>query len=196
MIYIVLEAEVIGRPGAPLLGSGPEADQLLVALVRVAQAGRRRGIAPGPADPPALASLAPRHLAALTQVVFHGPLTVSALAERLGVALTTTSLLVSQLADAGLVERREDAADHRRTLASIRPDRSEEVLRLVDAHLQPLRRTLERLGRRRAGALLEDLDVLTQELSRRSVSAADSSTAAQPSGAPADTGAGPLPTGR
>ncbi|MHB8393438.1 MAG: MarR family winged helix-turn-helix transcriptional regulator [Candidatus Dormibacteria bacterium] len=115
-----------------------------------------------------MAGLAPRHLAALTQIVLHGPMSVSALTEILGVALTTTSLLVTQLAETGLVERQEDVADHRRTLASVRQSRADEVLELVGAHLQPLHRTLDRLGRRRGEALLVGLGVLVEELNRQS----------------------------
>ena len=186
---------VRGDTTAPTSGNLPEADRLLLALVRVAQAERRqRGRAHTAPASPAVAPLAPRHLAALTQVVLHGPLSVSTLTERLGIALTTASLLVTQLADAGLVERREDAADHRRTLASVRQSRSDEVLQLVNAHLQPLQRTLDRLGRQRGEALLEGLDVLVQELDRRPAPLGDASAADQPSGASAGIGANTVPT--
>ncbi len=52
--------------------------------------------------------LAPRHLSLLSYLLFDGPLTVSELAERLQVAPTTVSLLVSELAGKGVLTRRED----------------------------------------------------------------------------------------
>lgn len=173
------------------------ADELLLTLVRVAQAERRQHACAqvgSTLDP--IAALAPRHLAALTQVVLHGPLSVSALTERLGVALTTTSLLVIQLAEVGLVERREDESDHRRTLVSVRQARSDEVLELVSAHLQPLRRTLERLGRHRGEALLEGLGVLVEELNRQSTPLAGRGAPEEPPDGRAAGRAAALPASR
>jgi DNA-binding MarR family transcriptional regulator len=53
---------------------------------------------------------------ALQQIASSGPLTVAALQARLSRAQATTSQLVSQLERRGLVERRADPADGRRTL--------------------------------------------------------------------------------
>lgn len=53
---------------------------------------------------------------ALQQVAGAGPLTIAGLQARLSRAQATTSQLVSQLERRGLVERRADAADGRRTL--------------------------------------------------------------------------------
>lgn len=157
-----------GDPPAPSdHPSETDAAELLLALVRVAQAERRHLV---PARlinaPSSAASLAPRHLAALTQVVLHGPLSVSELTDRLGVALTTTSLLVAQLVETGLLERNEDTSDHRRTIVSVAGARNGEARRLLDIHLQPLRRALARLGPGPAGVLLECLGVLVEELGR------------------------------
>ncbi len=110
-------------------------------------------------------------------------------------ALTTTSLVVTQLADAGLLERREDAADHRRTLVSVRQSRSDEVLQVVNTHLQPLQRTLDRLGRQQGEVLLEGLNVLVQELARQPAPLVDAPATNPPSGVRAEAGAHPLPTG-
>ena len=164
-------------------GVDPGADELLIALVRVAQAERRRrGFGIAGLTPDLTRPMAPRHLAALTQVVVHGPLSVSELAARLGVALTTTSLLVTQLAESGLVERSEDASDHRRTLASVRRSRSDEVIRLVNAHLHPLRCTLARLGPGRGATLLEGLGVLVEELSCGPIAGGSRAAAEEPAG--------------
>ena len=71
--------------------------------------------------PEALRSLdlAPRHLSLLSYLVFDGPLSVSQLAERLGVASTTASLLVSELAAKGVLTRRPDDSDRRRHIIDI-----------------------------------------------------------------------------
>ncbi|WP_040815177.1 MarR family winged helix-turn-helix transcriptional regulator, partial [Nocardia concava] len=50
---------------------------------------------------------------------FDGPLTVNELARRLEVAPTTVSLMVADLSRQGVVERRPDDNDRRRTLVAI-----------------------------------------------------------------------------
>ncbi|NKY43394.1 MarR family transcriptional regulator [Nocardia cerradoensis] len=63
--------------------------------------------------------LAPRHLSLLTYVLFDGPLTVNELARRLEVAPTTVSLMIGDLSRQGVLERRTDDNDRRRTLVAI-----------------------------------------------------------------------------
>jgi DNA-binding MarR family transcriptional regulator len=71
--------------------------------------------------PEALRSLelAPRHLSLLAYLLFDGSLSINELAARLEVAPATVSLLVGELSRKGVVDRREDEADHRRTIVSI-----------------------------------------------------------------------------
>jgi DNA-binding MarR family transcriptional regulator len=64
-------------------------------------------------------SLTARHLSLLSYLLFDGPLGVNDLARRLEVAPTTVSLMVGDLSRQGVVERREDDADRRRTIVSI-----------------------------------------------------------------------------
>ncbi|MQY02385.1 MarR family winged helix-turn-helix transcriptional regulator [Actinomadura macrotermitis] len=63
--------------------------------------------------------LAPRHLSLLAYLLFDGPMPVNALAARLEVAPATVSLMVGDLSRQGILERREDPADRRRTIVSI-----------------------------------------------------------------------------
>jgi DNA-binding MarR family transcriptional regulator len=63
--------------------------------------------------------LAPRHLSLLAYLLFDGPLGVGELASRLEVAPTTASLLVGELSRKGVLERREDDHDRRRTIVTI-----------------------------------------------------------------------------
>ncbi len=164
-----------------------QAAELLLALSRLARELRHD-------ESPTMASLrergllAPRHAAALAVIALDGPLTVSELAERVGLALSTASLLVSQLADAGVVERREDETDRRRTVVSVAPDLRPESEAALEARLAPLRTAVVRMGAARARAMLEGLDILAEavspsDASRRCASgsaAAGSSPAAPP----------------
>jgi DNA-binding MarR family transcriptional regulator len=67
-------------------------------------------------------NLAPRHLSMLSYLLFDGPMPVNQLAARLEVAPTTVSLMVSDLSRQGVVERRTDPADRRRTIVAITRD--------------------------------------------------------------------------
>lgn len=108
--------------------------------------------------------LAPRHIGAFAVVALVGPVTVSDLAQREGLALSTASLLVTQLSQVGLVERREDERDRRRTVVSVAPAHRRESEVVLESTLAPLRRALVRMGAERAGALLEGLAILVEEV--------------------------------
>ncbi|OLT19489.1 MarR family transcriptional regulator [Pseudonocardia sp. CNS-139] len=64
-------------------------------------------------------TLAPRHLSLLAYLLFDGPMPVNQLAARLEVAPTTVSLMVSDLARQGVLERHDDPDDRRRTIVAI-----------------------------------------------------------------------------
>jgi len=72
-------------------------------------------------------NLAPRHLSLLAHLQYDGPLTVSDLAARLEVAQTTVSLMVAELADRGVLLRREDDHDRRRRIIEITPAMKEPI---------------------------------------------------------------------
>jgi hypothetical protein len=100
---------------APLAADGDPAVELLLDFARVGRALFRPHLAKesGGTGP------APRHLITLAVLHRTGTVTVGQLADRLQLSLTTTSLMVADLARLGLVERREDPADRRRTLVSV-----------------------------------------------------------------------------
>jgi DNA-binding MarR family transcriptional regulator len=112
-------------------------------------------------------TLAPRHLGMLALIALEGPLTVSELAGRDGVAVSTASLLVTQLADVGLVVRTEDDRDRRRTVVTVAEDHRRESEVVLEARLGPLRRALEKMGPDRALALVDGLGALVEELEAR-----------------------------
>jgi DNA-binding MarR family transcriptional regulator len=68
--------------------------------------------------------LAPRHLSLLSCLLFDGPTSVKDLAARLEVAPTTVSLMVSDLQRQGVVDRRSDPGDGRRSIVSLTEDPS------------------------------------------------------------------------
>jgi len=84
-------------------------------------------------------SMGPRHIPALAYLLLtDGPMSVSQLAARLGVTIATASLMATQLADHGLIQRREDPRDRRRTLVSIAPGRNAVVQGWLDQRAEPI----------------------------------------------------------
>jgi DNA-binding MarR family transcriptional regulator len=159
-------------PGDGLAAARPAEDvlasQVLLAFARLARGPHRRDSAM-PSHVEALLKsgfLAPRHVGAFAVIALGGPMTVSELARQEGFALSTASLLVTQLAEAGLVERHEDATDRRRTVVSVAPEHRRESQQVLDSKLAPLRRALRRMGPRRARALLDGLDIVVEEVTR------------------------------
>jgi DNA-binding MarR family transcriptional regulator len=111
-------------------------------------------------------SLGPRHMPAMLAVAAAGPLSVSELARRLGLGLSTTSAIVGQLSRAGLLERAEDEADRRRTIVRLN-DRDREVIGAwAEQAIAPLRGTLERLSPAARAQFMEGWRILHEEATR------------------------------
>ena len=89
--------------------------------------------------------LGPRHVRVLMNLAFEDAQSVSRLAERIGLSLGTTSLMVGELSKAGLVLRSEDEQDRRRTIVRLHPDHVETVRLLLRERTEPMRRALERM---------------------------------------------------
>jgi DNA-binding MarR family transcriptional regulator len=108
-------------------------------------------------------SLGERHFPPLIVLSLEGPLSVSELADRVGLTVATTSLLVGELSKAGLVDRREDERDRRRTIVSL----TEEIRKIaeprIQEHLEPFKRTLERLSPAARAHFMEGVRVLNDE---------------------------------
>ncbi len=124
-------------------------------------------------DAAARGSLGPRHMPALLAVAAAGPLSVSELARRLGLGLSTTSAIVGQLSRAGLLERAEDDADRRRTIVRLHDDYREVIGTWAEQALAPLRGTLERLPPRSRAHFMEGWRVLHEEATRKAPIDAD-----------------------
>jgi DNA-binding MarR family transcriptional regulator len=112
---------------------------------------------------PAPAPLSPRHVAALEQIR-GGPLTVGELAARLGLTLPTVSSVRADLDRAGLVERRPDPADRRRTIVQIIPGQAALIGHWLDGAAKPLARVLDQLTPAEQQAFLKAMDLLETEL--------------------------------
>jgi DNA-binding MarR family transcriptional regulator len=111
-------------------------------------------------------SLGPRHMPALLAVAAAGPLSVSELARRLGLGLSTTSAIVGQLSRAGLLERAEDEADRRRTIVRLNDKDREVIGGWAERAIAPLRGTLERLSPEARAQFMEGWRILHEEATR------------------------------
>jgi DNA-binding MarR family transcriptional regulator len=129
-------------------------------LPRVAR-GVRRSHELAAADMPA--PLSRRHVAALEQLR-EGPLTVGALARRLGLSLSTVSGVVADLDRAGFVIRQVDDSDRRRTVIRFSPEKAAFIDKWFDGATGPLARVLERLSPEEQAAFLKAMDLLEAEL--------------------------------
>jgi DNA-binding MarR family transcriptional regulator len=118
------------------------------------------------APPPVPSPLSPRHVAALEQIR-SGPLTVGDLACRLGLTLPTVSGVLADLDRAGLIERRPDPADRRRTIVQIIPGRATLISDWLDGTARPLARVLDKLTPSEQEAFLKAMDLLETELHRQ-----------------------------
>jgi DNA-binding MarR family transcriptional regulator len=112
------------------------------------------------------AGLGPRHAAPILTLAFveDEELSVSELAQRIGLSLATTSQLVGELSRAGLVERSEDERDRRRTLVRLPDTYRPHIQALLAEHIAPMQRTLERLSPRAREHFLQGFRILREEV--------------------------------
>jgi DNA-binding MarR family transcriptional regulator len=139
------------------------ARELLMLVPRLMNGLKRAGRTP----PEAVASareLGPRHFRALAHLVLDGEMPVGTLARHLGISLAGASLVVAELSRAGLVERRDDEADRRRTLVRIAPDHAAWVHEVIESRAAPMRRFLSGLSAPEREEFLRHLGLLADEL--------------------------------
>ena len=98
-----------------------------------------------------------------------GPLTVGELASRLDLTLPTVSGVLADLDRAGLVERRPDPADRRRTIVQIIPGQATLIGHWLDGAATPLARVLDKLTPGEREAFLKAMDLLETELHRQDI---------------------------
>jgi DNA-binding MarR family transcriptional regulator len=120
-----------------------------------------------PPEPLRALQLAPRHLSLLAYLVFDGPLGVKELAARLEVAPATVSLMVADLSRQGVLERREDDVDRRRTIVSIAPAHQQSVTDWLAAGGRAWQTVLEPLTPDQRRLVVETLQAYEREVSRQ-----------------------------
>jgi DNA-binding MarR family transcriptional regulator len=138
----------------PDAGAGVDADllELLRIMPPVIRALKRQHAEDGGGPPETVrallsaGALGPRHLPVIVVLSLQGTMAVSELARRVGLGVAATSLMVGELARAGVVERHVDEQDRRRTMVSISEGLRDECERMAAERLAPVRRALERMG--------------------------------------------------
>jgi DNA-binding MarR family transcriptional regulator len=111
----------------------------------------------------AAGSLGPRHMPPLFALAMGGPASVGELATRIDLAPTTTSLLVNELSRAGLVERREDDGDRRRTIVEVSEHIRGMLVEHASTRLAMVQRTLDRLEPEARTHFVQGLRALVEE---------------------------------
>jgi DNA-binding MarR family transcriptional regulator len=108
--------------------------------------------------------LGARHMSALLSVALHGPMTVTQLAQRHHVTLKTASLITVELEQAGLIDRREDPSDRRRTIVAIAKGKERAVNDGLSKRAADLQRTIDRLTPSQRDGLITGLEILAEEM--------------------------------
>jgi DNA-binding MarR family transcriptional regulator len=108
-------------------------------------------------------SLNRRHFPTLLTVTFAGSLSVSELAARLGMSLSTASTLVGELSRAGLLQRSEDETDHRRRIVRLEDEHHDAITAWALDAFAPLQRTLQRLTPEAREAFVDGWRILREE---------------------------------
>jgi DNA-binding MarR family transcriptional regulator len=109
-------------------------------------------------------ALGPRHAPVMMMLAHEGQLSVTEVAERLGLSLSTTSLLVGELDRAGLIVRVEDQRDRRRTLVQMAEGYREAAEEWLQERVAPLRNTLARLSPEGRAGFIEGWRILREEI--------------------------------
>ena len=98
-----------------------------------------------------------RHISMLISLAIEGPGTVSELAQRLDMTGAHASLVVGELARAGLIERDHDARDRRLIVVSLSEAAQPAVAEMRKRHAAPLLRFLGELEEDEADRFIDHL---------------------------------------
>jgi DNA-binding MarR family transcriptional regulator len=114
------------------------------------------------------ARLGRRHVALLAQVGTEGERSVGELAHEVGLSLPAASTLARELEEHGLLERREDPRDRRRTVVALAPATEKAVRAWLAQRSKPLEHALASLEPHEQDAFLKGLRVLADALMEES----------------------------
>jgi DNA-binding MarR family transcriptional regulator len=142
--------------------------ELASQLSRVINAAKRRAPAPPQVliDAACSDSLGPRHAPVLFAVAMSEGLSVSEIADQIGLSVATASQMVGELSRAGILTRTEDENDRRRTLVTVPPELEPSLRAWRDELLGPIRNALERLTVEERATLTKALAILVEENER------------------------------
>jgi DNA-binding MarR family transcriptional regulator len=98
-----------------------------------------------------------RHIGTLISLAIEGPGTVSELAERMHMTPAHASLVVGELARAGLVDREHDERDRRLIIVSLSPEARTAVAEMRRRHAAPLLAFLGELDEAEADRFIDHL---------------------------------------
>jgi DNA-binding MarR family transcriptional regulator len=115
-------------------------------------------------DPP----LGRRHVGLLAQIGTEGERSVGELARELDLSLPAASKLTRDLEDHGLVERREDPGDRRRTVVALSAPTAKRVRAWLEQRSKPLEQALTALDPKERDAFLKGLRALGEALMEES----------------------------
>jgi DNA-binding MarR family transcriptional regulator len=142
---------------------GPYAARLAPLLPQLVLAYQRRA-----GDIPAAlreaGQLGQRHVGMLIMLAIGGPLSVSGLAQRSGMTVAHASLVVGELAKAGLVIREHDERDRRRILVSLSDTAKPAVAEMRRRNAEPVIAFLRELDEARAEEFIGTLSQLLTHL--------------------------------
>ena len=142
---------------------GPYAARLAPLLPQLVLAYQRRA-----GDIPAAlrdaGQLGQRHVGMLIMLAIGGPLSVSGLAQRAGMTIAHASLVVGELAKAGLVTREHDERDRRRILVSLSETAKPAVAEMRRRNAEPVIAFLRELDEARAEEFIGTLSLLLTHL--------------------------------
>jgi DNA-binding MarR family transcriptional regulator len=109
-----------------------------------------------------------RHVGLLAQIGTEGERSVGELARELDLSLPAASKLTRDLEDHGLVERREDPKDRRRTVVALSPRTAKRVRAWLEQRSKPLEQALATLDAKEREAFLKGLRALGDALMEES----------------------------
>ncbi|MBV9095286.1 MAG: MarR family transcriptional regulator [Streptosporangiaceae bacterium] len=106
------------------------------------------------------AQLGQRHVGLLITLAVSGPLSVSDLAQRADMTVAHASLVVGELAKAGLLDRDHDEQDRRRIIVSLSEAAKPAVAEMRRRNAEPVTRFLRQLDDEQAGEFISNLALL------------------------------------
>jgi DNA-binding MarR family transcriptional regulator len=136
---------------APASGSSRPSDAEVLGLVPLLEVYFRRCQAEMPGELLEIFGrhrLTARHGGVLAQLSADRSISVTDLAHRMAISLSTASELVGDLSRAQLVQRQEDPNNRRRTLVTLHPAHQPAVEAFVSQRAAPLRKVLDSLSPR------------------------------------------------